>query len=421
MSTSHIFSILIWINASRSKNNQAELFARITINQKRVNISLKRKVDIATWDKHKSRIKGNSQNARVMNQYIEKVRSEIQYAYDSLKFEKKLITSQLVKARFLGVDDKNYSITSIIKYHNENMGHKIHKNTLRSYKTSQRYILEYISSEYKTTDLFLSDLNYEFIIGFESFLRSYKCKETLRTIANNTAMKHIQRLRKMINMALALEWLDKDPFVKFKSKLEKRDREFLTQEELTLIEKQEYRFSRLELVKDLFLFSCYTGLSYVDLMSLSKDNVLRGVDGGFWIQTIRQKTKTPVRFPLLDFPFQLIHKYADDVRATAKGRLFPSMSNQKLNAYLKEIADLCGITKNLTFHMARHTFATTVTLTNGVPIETVSKMLGHTKLTTTQIYARVIESKMSDDMNNLRTVLKSKKEEVSEGQKLNVC
>ena len=421
MSTPHTFSILIWINASRSKNNKAELFARITINQKRTNLSLKRKVDVSSWDNHTSRLKGNSLEARVMNQYIEKVRSDLQYSYDSLIFEKKLITSKLVKARYLGVDEKKYSVSSIIKYHNENTAHKIHKNTFRSYKTSQRYVLEYISSEYKTTDLYLSDLNYEFIIGFERFLRDYSCKETLRTIANNTAMKHIQRLRKMINMAIALEWLERDPFVKFKSRLQKRDREFLTQEELVLIEKQVFSISRLDLVKDLFLFSCYTGLSYVDLMRLSKDNIHKGIDGGYWIHTIRQKTKTLVRLPLLVLPIKLIDKYSEDVRVISKERLFPSMSNQKLNAYLKEVADVSGISKNLTFHMARHTFATTVTLTNGVPIETVSKMLGHSKIATTQIYAKVIESKVSEDMNQLRKILNNKRNQNEPNDNVNIC
>lgn len=290
------------------------------------------------------------------------------------------------------------------------MAHKLHKDTLRSYKTSQRYILEFIKGKYKTSDVYLENLNYQFIIGFENFLRNYACKKSLRKIGNNTTIKHIKRLRKMINMAIALEWLNKDPFIKFKAKLEKREREFLTQIELKFIEDYESKISRLDLVKDLFLFSCYTGIAYADIMELTNKNILKGIDGNLWIETTRVKTKTTVRLPLLEVPETILSKYKTDIRAIAIDKLFPKISNQKLNSYLKEIADLCGIKKNLTFHMARHTFATTVTLTNGVPIESVSKMLGHTKLTTTQIYAKVVESKVSDDMNHLRSILNNKRE-----------
>lgn len=410
MSPSSTFSILIWINSSRAKNNSAELYARITVNSKRANISLKKKIDINTWDKAKSRVKGNSQEARIINQYIEQTKSSIFQTYQELKSERKLITAQLIKARFLGTDNEKQTIQGVIKYHNEHLAHKLHKDTLRSYKTSQRYILEFIKSKYKTSDVYLENLNYQFIIGFENFLRNYVCKKSLRKIGNNTTIKHIKRLRKMINMAIALEWLNKDPFIKFKAKLEKREREFLTQIELEFIEDYESKISRLDLVKDLFLFSCYTGIAYVDIMELTNKNILKGIDGNLWIETTRVKTKTTVRLPLLEVPETILSKYKTDIRAIAIDKLFPKISNQKLNSYLKEIADLCGIKKNLTFHMARHTFATTVTLTNGVPIESVSKMLGHTKLTTTQIYAKVVESKVSDDMNHLRSILNNKRE-----------
>ena len=410
MSPSTTFSILIWINSSRAKNNSAELYARITVNSKRANISLKKKIDINTWDKAKSRVKGNSQEARIINQYIGQTKSSVFQTYQELKSERKLITAQLIKARFLGTDNEKQTIQGVIKHHNEYLAHKLHKDTLRSYKTSQRYILEFIKSKYKTSDVYLENLNYQFIIGFENFLRNYVCKKSLRKIGNNTTIKHIKRLRKMINMAIALEWLNKDPFIKFKAKLEKREREFLTQIELEFIEDYESKISRLDLVKDLFLFSCYTGIAYVDIMELTNKNILKGIDGNLWIETTRVKTKTTVRLPLLEVPETILSKYKTDIRAIAIDKLFPKISNQKLNSYLKEIADLCGIKKNLTFHMARHTFATTVTLTNGVPIESVSKMLGHTKLTTTQIYAKVVESKVSDDMNHLRSILNNKRE-----------
>jgi len=290
------------------------------------------------------------------------------------------------------------------------MAHKLHKDTMRHYKTSQRYLNQFVKKEYKTSDIYLKDLNYSFIINFENYLRSFEPTDHHKKIANNTAMRHIQRLRKMVTMAFHMEWIDRDPFVKFKPTIEKRERDFLSKNELEAIENFTTNIERLNIVKDLFIFSCYTGIAYVDIMQLTKDNILLGIDGGEWIITKRQKTNTPVKIPILEPAQRLISKYKDNVRAVSKGTLFPVLSNQKINSYLKEIADVCGIQKNLTFHMARHTFATTVTLTNGVPIETVSKLLGHTKLSTTQIYARVIDSKVSDDMNNLRNVLKTKQQ-----------
>ena len=231
----------------------------------------------------------------------------------------------------------------------------------------------------------------------------------------NTVMKHIERLRKMVNIAIRNEWIMKDPFAKFKPSYTKTTREFLSETEIETLESKEFSIERLRQVKDLFIFSCYTGLSYIDVMKLTKTNICRGIDGELWINTSRQKTDNTVRVPLLPKALEIIELYENNPRALAKGTLFPNISNQKLNSYLKEIADVCGITKNLTFHLARHTFATTVTLTNGVPMETVSKLLGHSSIRTTQIYAKVIEKKVSEDMQHLRERIKessAKKESI---------
>lgn len=411
MKTSSTFSILIWINTSRVKNNEAAIFARITVNQKRTNISLHRKINIDSWVSSKSRAKGNSKEARNLNQYLDQIQSEIFQSYADLRLEGILITAKAIKARFLGLDTQHHSLKDIIEYHNDKMVFKLHKDTMRHYKTTQRYLYKFIKQEYKTTDIYLKDLNYAFVLNFENFLRSYKPTDHQRIIHNNTIMKHIQRLRKMVTMSYHMEWIDRDPFIKFRSSFEKRERDFLTDLELSSIEELSTSIERLDLVKDLFVFSCYTGISYIDVMKLTKDNILIGIDGEQWVYTKRQKTNTPIKIPILKKANQIIEKYKDNYRAEVSGTLFPVLSNQKLNSYLKEIADLCKIKKNLTFHMARHTFATTVTLSNGVPIETVSKLLGHTKLTTTQIYAHVIERKVSDDMNALRLILSKNNED----------
>lgn len=215
-------------------------------------------------------------------------------------------------------------------------------------------------------------------------------------------MKHMERFMKMVRLAVRLEWLEKDPFVNYQRRYKKVERAFLTQRELTLIEETTFTHIGVERVKDVFLFSCYTGLSYIDVYELTKEQLTMGIDGHYWIYTQREKTSETVKVPLLPQAMSIIEKYLDDPFTIERSKLLPVYSNHKTNKHLREIRDACNIPKHITFHTARHTFATTSTLSNGVPIETVSKMLGHTKLSTTQIYARVLERKIGQDMELLR-------------------
>lgn len=214
-------------------------------------------------------------------------------------------------------------------------------------------------------------------------------------------MKHLERLKKMANLAVKLEWINKNPFNQFQLKFNKYDRVFLNERELELLENTDFESERLQRVKDCFVFSCYTGLSYVDVKGLTKDNIVKGIDNNNWIYTKREKTNESVKVPILPNAWVILEKYRAIQAMDVTNNLLPISSNQKTNSYLKEIAKSCGIHKNISFHVARHTFATTVMLSNGVPIETISKLLGHTKLSTTQIYARVVESKISEDIKNL--------------------
>ncbi|WP_373520851.1 site-specific integrase [Aquiflexum sp.] len=393
MKTKSTFSILFWINTSRAKENLADLFVRITVNGKRVNLSLKEKIPVDQWDIQKFKVKGSSKQAKQINEYLDATRNQIFQSYIDLKSSGGIITAQTVKARYLGEDEKFPTLQELIDYHNEQTKHVLHYDTQRHYKTSQKYILEYVKKRYKTKDYYLRDLNYGFVIGFENFLRSYTPKHPQPSISNNTIMKHIQRLRKMVTMAFHTEWIERDPFVKFKTKLVKTDRDFLSKEELEKIEKFSSPLNRLNVTKDLFIFICYTGIAYGDIMELSEKDVVKGQDQNLWIQTRRKKTSTPIKIPLLPKALWVIKKYENSELAQVNGKLLPRLSNQKMNSYLKEICQQCKIKKNLTSHVARHTFATTVTLSNGVPIETVSKLLGHTKMATTQIYARFLKRK----------------------------
>ncbi len=402
MRTSTTFSILFWIYSKRAKNNQTGIYARVTVNGKKVNISLKYKVDVRTWDAKRQKAKGNSESARTLNQYLNQVHSQIFQCYQNLKLSGKLITAELMKAEYLGESDNSKTLQNLLEYHTKKTEKILARGTLRNFAVTQGYINKYINNVLNTPNVYLKELNYKFICDFANFLHCFWPKGHPKAMSNNTVMKHIQRFRKIATLGYHLEWVDRDPFVRWKPIYEKRERPYLTDNELSNIETYYFPIARLERVRDLFVFSCYTGIAYIDIMNLTNDNILKGIDGNDWVFTNRQKTKSPVKVPLLRKAQELLHKYQNHPMTQVTETLFPVITNEKVNFYLKEIAEAVGLKKNLTFHMARHTFATTVTLSNGVPIETVSKLLGHSKIASTQIYARVIERKISEDMQVLR-------------------
>jgi site-specific recombinase XerD len=312
---------------------------------------------------------------------------------------------------FFGTGQKEEnSLSDIIAYHEEKSKSTLAPGTMKNYGATQNYLGKFLQTKYKTEDVKLLEITSKFVFEFEHFLRMNKPVDHHKPLSNNGVMKHIERFKKLINLAIRIEWIEKKPFRNFKPKFDKVERDFLTELELQKIQNKEFETNRLEQVRDIFIFSCHTGLSYIDVANLTKDNIIIGMDGEKWISTHRQKTFIKVFLPLLPQAEEIMEKYKDNPQAIKKGILLPAASNQKTNEYLKEIATLCGIKNKLTFHTARHTFATTVTLTNGVPIETVSKMLGHTKLATTQIYAKVIESKIGEDMAMLKQKISQPKQ-----------
>lgn len=408
MRSSTTFAVIFFPKPSQRKDKLHNLFARITYDTKRVELSLRINIDPALWDVGRARLKGSSNEARRINQYLNQINAEIFEAYDDLRKNNEVISAKAIKSRFLKEDVNTSTLVGAVEYHYKLALKTIRPGTLKNYRTTEKYIRAFLQDELKCEDIFLTRLKYSFITKFENYLRMHEPTDHQKPMGNNTVMKHLQRLRKIVSMAVRLEWIDKDPFYNYKASYERTEREFLTGLELDKIEQKELQVERLRYVRDLFVFSCYTGLAYIDAISLTEDNLVLGIDGDRWIHTSRQKTDNPVKVPLLDKADQLIDKYKDHPKAVHNGTLFPRISNQKLNAYLKEIADLCGIKKNITFHLARHTFATTITLTNGVPLATVSKLLGHSQITTTQIYAKVIETKVSDDMKKLKEVMANK-------------
>ena len=388
---------------NQEKNGIAPLYVRITVNKKRIYLSLKRKVEVTKWDQSQSKLKGYSAEVRQLNDYINQTNRKLLEVHKQLIDEQKIISASAIKARYLGVDDIFKKLSDLLDYHKVHMKTVLKAGKLKNYTTTDKYVRKFLKVKMNVEDIYLKQINYRFITDFEYFLRTYKSKSHRPTPSNNGVMKHLERLKKLMNLAQKLEWVQKDPFAKFSLKFDRVERDYLSEEELTSLINLESDRITLNQTRDVFIFACYTGLSWIDVKNLNQEHIVKGIDSGNWIYTSREKTDTPVKIPILPVAQNLINLYSEKMKGT--DLILPVYSNQKTNKYLKVIAAKLKIKKRLTFHVARHTFATTVTLSNGVPIETVSKLLGHTKLSTTQIYARVIERKVSDDMKDLRKKL----------------
>jgi site-specific recombinase XerD len=407
MRTNNTFGIHFVLRTNRGKNGKSAIYVRIVVNKSRSEIALKRQIDGSDWNASKGLAKPKNETLKSLNNYLEQTRCALSSYYQEFIIQKKLVTAEALKNRYLGLEEQENSLGSLMEYHNLHMKAVLAPGTIKNYYTTVKYLKEFVRTYFKKEDIYLSELDYQFITRFEYFLRKYQPLDHHKGMENNGVMKHLERFRKMIRLGMKLGWIEKNPFEQFKLKMQKVDRGFLTIQELTRIEQKNLKIQRIEYARDLFVFSCYTGMAYIDVMQLSPQNIVHGIDGNLWIKTNREKTNTNVNIPILPKAKVIMEKYKDSPRAIAKGTLFPVISNQKLNSYLKEVADLCEIESHLTFHLARHTFATSVTLSNGVPIETVSKMLGHTTIRTTQIYAKVVEHKVSHDMLALQSKLEA--------------
>ncbi|MBP7396123.1 MAG: site-specific integrase [Flavobacterium sp.] len=394
-------SILFYAKrAKASVNGLVPIYTRITINGKRIELSSNRFVEMSKWSTEAGKMKGNSEEARSINSHLDMLRIQIIDMQMELVHKKIPVTAETLKNKILGVDERARMLIPIFQDHNnkikELVGKEYAPGTLERYKTSLSHTIEFLQWKYKVSDIEINKIDHAFVTDYEFWLRS------VRNCANNTAVKYIKNFNKIIKICLANDWLDKNPFANYKSKVKEVERVYLSEEEIQNIIEKDFKTERLSLVRDIFLFSCFTGLAYIDVKNLTKSHISIGIDGEKWIFTHRQKTESASKIPILPLTQMIIDKYEDNPQSVNQEKLLPILSNQKMNAYLKEIATVCNIEKELTFHIARHTFATTVTLTNGVPIESVSKMLGHKNLRTTQHYAKVLDKKVSEDMKILR-------------------
>ena len=396
------FSLLFYIRTTKTKSDGTiPIYVRITINGKRAEFSTKRTIEPTKWNNAKGRAKGSNEQIKALNKYLDTIQAKVYDKQQELMQKNKSITAVTLKNAYLDITYDKKTLLGVFESHNKKINQLIGRGyaiaTVDKYELSYRHLKKFIKLNYKADDLHLGEVIFGFITDFEHYLLSVK------NISRNTTNKHISHLIKKINIALDNEWIVKNPFRKFKMKNKEVVKEFLTENEIQNLLGKEIKIKRLELVRDIFAFCCLTGLAFVDVEKLTPDNLHKGIDGNLWIHIRRQKTNTASHIPLIPQALKIINKYKGHPLAVNKGSVLPVLSNQKMNAYLKEIADVCGITKNLTMHTARHTFAT-YALTKGVPIETVAKILGHKDLKTTQIYAKIIDSKIADDMKILMNI-----------------
>lgn len=386
-------------------DGKVTIYCRVTVNSKRAEFSLRRTVEEQRWDSHSGRLRGTSMEVSNFNRFLDNVKNRLFEIYDSLLKERKDVSAAIIKNTYLGKERKEYMVLEIFQEHNDEieslLGKGFTKGTLQRYKAAYKHVSAYIQQNYHRNDIPVRRVDHKFITGLEFFLKSK------RSCEHNTAIKYVVNFKKIIRIAYANEWITKDPFFHWKATWKTKEKQYLTQTELDALKDKKSFLPRLDLVRDIFVFCCYTGLAYADVKQLKQDDIVIGVNGDRWIKMARKKTKAISSIPILPPAESIIQKYSEHHYVVSGKVVLPVLTNQKSNAYLKEIADVCGINKNLTTHLARHTFATTVTLSNGVSIATVSKMLGHRSLKTTQIYAKVLDSKIADEMELLKEKMKT--------------
>ena len=385
--------------ATLLKNGEAPICMRITVNKRVAEVMIKRSIPVDLWNQKKECSKGKGRVATELNHYINTVRAKVLQIHRELEIDNKPITADIIKDCFYGRDKVQRSLLEVYAEHNEKcralIGKEYTESTVTKFDTSINRLKEYIRSCYHRDDIMLAELDGQFIRDFDFWLKTEKhCQ-------NNSALKHLKNLKKVVRIALANDWIKKDPFYGIHFKQEEVNVEFLSREELDILMNKEFTIKRLEQVRDIFVFCCFTALAFVDVQQLSREHLIKDNNGALWIRKARQKTNRMCNIPVLSIPQRILRKYEDNAECVKKGVLLPVISNQRMNAYLKEIADLCGITKRLTTHVARHTAATVVFLANDVSMENVSKILGHSNIRMTQHYAKVLDSSIMREMVNV--------------------
>lgn len=396
------FNVLFLLKKAKLlKNGEASVCMRITVNRVRVETSIRKSINPSLWSQAKESSRGRDRKSNDLNKFIEEARIRLYNIHYELKQEGLPITAEILRDKFFGLEEREEpkTLLGVFQEHNDRCRELIGKDfaliTVRRYECCKRYLAELIQQKYSKEDLPLKDINGEFIRAFDFFLKTEK------DCAQNTVIRYMKCLKKITNLSLANEWITKDPFMGIKFQEKEVNREFLTWDELQIVINKKFELPRIDLVRDVFIFCAFTGLSFIDVKQLTSEHIVIDKDGNHWICKARQKTKNMCNIPLLEVSLSILEKYKGHPLCEKRNVLLPVPCNQKMNSYLKEIADLCGIRKNLSTHTARHSYATSVCLANGVSIENVAKMLGHSDIKMTKRYARVLDQSILSDMKKV--------------------
>lgn len=379
-----------------NKKGEAPVFMRLTINGERADASIKRFIEPHAWNSAKGKANEKSRGGKDLNLYLDAISANILRIQRDLELDKKEVSAQIILNRYLGKEQSDrHTLMEVFRAHNEKCralsGISLAPGTVIRYETSLRLTEAFLRTTYKKEDCYLDEITHQFVEDYDFYLR------TVRRCCHNTTTKYLLNFKKIIRIALAKGWMKKDPFAQVHFHFEPVEREFLEKQELKVLLNKEITITRLSQVRDIFCFCCLTGLAFMDVQQLKPEHLVADIHGKIWIRKARQKTKNMCNIPLLDEAQKIIDRYRDHPYCQTHGVLLPVCSNQKMNSYLKELADICGIRKNLSTHCARHTFAT-LTLASGATIDNVAKMLGHANVNMTRRYAKVLDSSIMRDM-----------------------
>ena len=391
------FGLLFYIRRDKTnKKGEAPVFMRLTINGERADASIKRFIEPHAWNSAKGKANEKSRGGKELNLYLDAISANILRIQRDLELDKKEVSAQIILNRYLGKEQSDrHTLMEVFRAHNEKCralsGISLAPGTVIRYETSLRLTEAFLRTTYKKEDCYLDEITHQFVEDYDFYLR------TVRRCCHNTTTKYLLNFKKIIRIALAKGWMKKDPFAQVHFHFEPVEREFLEKQELKVLLNKEITITRLSQVRDIFCFCCLTGLAFMDVQQLKPEHLVADIHGKIWIRKARQKTKNMCNIPLLDEAQKIIDRYRDHPYCQTHGVLLPVCSNQKMNSYLKELADICGIRKNLSTHCARHTFAT-LTLASGATIDNVAKMLGHANVNMTRRYAKVLDSSIMRDM-----------------------
>ena len=397
------FGMVFFLKIPRNESKIRNVYLRITIDGIRKEASTRRKWESSRWDQKSERAVGSKEDAKSLNFFLDSLTLKINEIKTEMMYSGKTITAEKIMDHVLGKVQPRVKVLEEFQKHNDQMtallGKGYARGTLQRFTITKNHLSAFIKFKFKKDDMEFSDLNLEFVKDFEFYLR------TVRDCSNNTTLKYIANFKKIVIRAIDQEIILKDPFKNFKGRKTKLVKKPLSTQELYELERHYFTTDRLNVVRDVFVFQCYTGLAYIDAFQLRRTDIKKGIDGNLWIMSERQKTNSTTNVPLLPQALKIIDKYKDHPLCVQRGTVLPVSSNQKMNEYLKEIAILCGFPFTLNTHMARRTFGSTVTLNNNVPINVVKELLGHASVKQTEAYAITEQATIGREMSLLNKKL----------------